>query len=192
MRYLLLIITAVGLSGCVTLDGFGAQVTTAQAQYLAAQDARAAREAEAQRHLVDRIAEIAQTGDQTSRVVALMMLDRVANGMPQRAVQAVAQPQEGPITTALRVAAPFVLPLAQIWQADRAGKRALDQALGNMDLIGAVAGQIQRDPLVVTTPAPSVINAPPPMVLTTPPPVIVERPAPIILDQPIVVPVAGG
>lgn len=195
MRYLLIIIAALALSGCAGMDIAGNQITQAQAQYLATQDARAAREAEASKHVVDAIAGLANSQDQTSRIVGLMMLDRVLNGTTavQKAVAPMPQ-QEGPITTALRVVAPFVLPLAQIWQADRAGARSLQQSYANMNLIGQVAGQIQRDPLVVTTPSPTVIQAPDPVIVQTPNPLVIDRPTPIVIDQPVIVPVAthGG
>lgn len=191
MRYLLLIIAAIALSGCAGMDIAGTQITQAQAQYLATQEARAAREADASRHVVDAIAALAHSGDPTARVVGLMMLDRVLNGTAavQKVAQAPVQSQDGPITTALRVVAPFVLPALQIWQADRAGERGMKQAFGNMDLIGSLAGQIQRDPLVVTPAAPQIVN---PVIVETPNPMVIDRPTPIIIDQPIIVPAPGG
>lgn len=195
MRYLILIVAAL-LTGCAGMDIAGNQVTQAQAQYLAAQEAKAAREAESSRHVVDAIYRLAQSDDHTSRVVGLMMLDRVINGTvaTQKGAAAPMQQQEGPITTALRVIAPFVLPLAQIWQADRAGDRSLKQSYANMNLIGTLAGQIQRDPLVVQAPSPTVIQAPDPVIVQTPNPLVIDRPTPVVIDQPVVVqvPAAGG
>lgn len=189
MRYILLTIAAIALSGCAGMDVAGAQITTAQQQMLAAQEARAAREAEANRHVVDAIASLADSKDPTARIVGLMMLDRVINGSvaAQKAAVMPMQPQEGPITTALRAVAPFILPLTQIWQADRAGDRALRQSYANMNLIGTIAGQIQRDPLVVTTPSAEVVD---PVIVTTPPPQIIQIPTQVI-EQPVIVP-AGG
>ena len=192
MRYLLLVIAALMLSGCAGMDIAGGQITTAQAQYLAAQDARAARDAEADSRLVAAIERLADSADPMVRLVGITTLDRIAAGKAApRGAQMPAQSQDGPITTALKVVAPFVLPALQIWPADRAGERGMKQAFGNMDLIQTLAGQIQRDPLVVTTPAAQVIQVDP-VIVTTPDPVIVDREVPVIVDQPVVVTVPGS
>lgn len=193
MRILLVLAAVFGLAGCAGWDVAGNQITTAQAQYLASQEARATRESEDMRQVIGAIQALGTNGDTTSRVAALMMMDRLSGGVAaQRSAQQQMPAQEGPITTALRVVAPFVLPLAQIWQADRAGERGMRQSFANMNLISGLAGQIQRDPLVMTTPAPQVIQAPAPTVITTPPAQIIERPAPIIVDQPVIVTVPAG
>lgn len=188
MNKLFLIAAVFALSGCAQLDVVSGTVTDAQARYLENLEARDKRQSEDMRRVLSTIQSVASSGDATTRVVGLLMLDRISNGVSQARMAQIQMPQQdGPITAFFKGVAPYLLPLAQIWQADRASGRALDQAFGNMNLIGTIAGQIQRDPLVVQTPA-----QPAPVIVTTPPPVIVDRPPPIIIDQPVIIPVPGA
>lgn len=188
MRYWFVVFAALSMSACAQLDTVGSTVTDAQARYLASLEAREKRQSEDMRQVLKTIESVSSSGDSTSRVVGLLMLDRISNGVASaRMAQVQMPPQDGPITAAFKAVAPYVIPGLQIWASDRAGSRALDQAFGNMALIGQIAGQIQRDPLVVNAPA-----APDPIIVTTPPPLVVDRPTPFIVDQPILVPTSGG
>lgn len=173
---------AILLPACVTLDGAGQTITQAQQQYLASLQAQADRDAARTESLLDAIGKFADSDNETAQVLALVILERVANPPAAAAATPPPPPQPaGPITTALKTLAPFVLPIAQIWQADRQGERSLTQAVANMDLIGTLAGQIHRDPLVVETPAAQIIHAPAPVIITPPDPIVIEQPAPIVL-----------
>lgn len=199
---------AILLPACVTLDGAGQTINQAQLQALQYQrdiasiqaadraDARSL-ERERIRAAADTVKEFAKfhgSGNDLVSAWAIASGERVALSQLQpraaptdpAAASRQQPPQatpDGPIVSAVKAIAPFVLPIAQIWQADRQGARSLTQAVANMDLIGTLSGQIHRDPLVVETPPAQVITAPDPVILTPPDPIVIEieHPAPIVL-----------
>lgn len=204
------------LPGCITLDGAGQTINQAQLQALQyqrdiariqADDRADARELERERiraaaATVKEFAKFHSSGNDLVSAWAIASGERVALSQLQpRAAPSDAtstprqQPTQttpdGPIVSAVKAIAPFVLPIAQIWQADRQGERSLTQAIANMDLIGTIAGQIHRDPLVVTTPAPEIVLAPAPVIVDREVPLIVE---PVVIEPPapILLPAGGA
>lgn len=194
MRILFVIAAVFGLVGCGTMDvaGVGGQVTTAQQNVLDARKAEDRQESKDLGVVVAAIESVAANGDNTVKVVSLMMPDRIVGGMNQiRIAKAQAPVPDGPIVAAFKAAAPYVIPGLQIWASDRAGGRALKESFGNMNLIGTIAKDIKRDPLVVNTPPQSVVLVDKPFVVDHPAPIVIEKQIPFVVDQPFVVTVPG-
>jgi hypothetical protein len=176
----LIALAAVALltTGCLTTG----DVTTAQQQYLASLQAQQQAEREHSRELIQALAGFAASPEPLVQAMAIAGIDRIAAARSATATASAAAAQgrmpDGPITTVLKVALPYVLPLAQIWQADRAGARSLETAALNTGLIGNIVGQISRDPLVVQAPAPEIVQIPT---------MVVDRDVPLIVEQPVIV-----
>lgn len=186
-------ICTISLFGCGQLPVVSEGITNAQQNVLDARAQEDRQDSKDHAAVIKAIGEVAVNGDNTVKVVSLMMLDRIASDLNRvRAAKAQAPIPDGPITAFFKAAAPYIIPGAQIWASDRSGSRALKESFGNMNLISQIAGNIQRDPLVVNnvTPAPQIVQVPGQTQIVNP--IIVDRPPPIILDQPILVPVPGG
>lgn len=185
MRIILICLVALAVSGCASLDSLGGSVTTAQQQYLATLQAQAEAEREQTHKLVDVLGRFADSGDPLVQAMAIASIERIATtrAPAPRTAGAAAPVPDGPIASVIKSLAPYVLPIAQIWQADRAGQRSVETAALNIGLMGRMADLAARDPLVVTTPAPEIIQAPAPVIVDREVPVIVE---PVVLEPTVI------
>jgi len=177
---LLALAAALLVTGCLTTG----DITVAQQQYLAALHAQQQAEREQSRELVRALAAFAASPEPLVQAMAIAGIERIAaarSPAPTSTAAAQGRMPDGPITSVIKAALPFVIPLAQIWQADRAGARSLETAALNVGLIDNIVTRIARDPLVVQTPAPEVIHAPAPEVIQISP-TIIDRDVPLIVE----------
>ena len=192
MKKIMLITAAILLTGCESLPTVTGAITDAQMNVLKAQVKEEVQASKDLDRVVGAIEKLAVSGDTTTKVMSLMILNQTYAGLA--AARANRQPvnNDGPITAAFKAVAPYVIPGLQIWASDRAGGRALKESFGNMNLIGTIAKDIQRDPLIVNNPAPQVVQlpgAPAPQVIQVPSaPILIP---PFVVDQPVIVTVPG-
>lgn len=183
MKRLLIAVFAIALPGCTTLDGLTGGITQAQAEYLKTRAAMEADKLHYQANIAREIARVAERSlDPVVHAWAMSSIERIAG--PQVVTQQPQIPisQDGPITSALKGLAPYVLPLAQLWVQRDMGKNQLSfqkrQLVSSVEmesmrlgLIEGMAGMISRDPLIVD-----------PVIITTPDPVVIPAPEPIIIN----------
>lgn len=202
LRLAILAVAALAMTGCVTLDGLGGQVTQAQAEYLRAQADM--RDIESQERIAavaylamiasgqrlddgfGSVQTLAVTGqsDPVVRAWAMSSIERLM--LPQNAAprQTLAGQQDGPIIAGIKALAPYVLPVADVLLRRAQGKdqikfqtrqlaTSVEMEGMRLGLIDSIVGQISRDPLVVQTPPPQIIPAPEPIIITTPDPIII-------------------
>lgn len=181
MKTLIVFFVAASLTGCATMPGVSGDISNAQAQYLAAQQAERDAQRQDRRDTIDALSAFAYSTEPLIHAMAIAAIERTS-GEQYRSQPAKQIPQQdGPITTVVRAVLPLAVPLAQLWMQDRAGERSLTQAMGNMDLIGTMAGQLGRDPLVVMQPDPTIINAPATMIIDRDVPMIIDRDVPLFV-----------
>ncbi len=197
MKTILALTLALALAGCAT----------GQREYYAAETARHS----AEQARWTSMAEIAKTGDATTKAVAVAVMG---------GSRAISQATAAPVNEALQWASILIPGLTQV-----AGMRynylsnqtqsnnAASVAISTNGTLATIAGRIQAPgatstinntlsgtgnlgsgtytttdntsvPTVVNQPAPIVVNQPAPIVVNQPAPLVVNQPAPIVVNQP--------
>lgn len=178
-------ILALALSGCSSYGDYYGSVDAANARQVEAQ--RAQSDADAARYQA--LMRIAESGDSTAKVAAVMALALSQNQGAQARMVVPAQPQNEALQWA-SILVPGVTQGLSIVYNTKLGMKQSDNstALGmnTNQTFGAMAGEIAKPPVVVTQPDPVIVQQPAPVIVD---PVVVRPAAPVVVDPVIVDPV---
>lgn len=159
------------MTGCLTTG----DVMTAQQQYFASLQAQQEAERSYNQTVIQALSAFSSSQDPLVQAWAMSSIERIASSRSMSTMMNAAANQgrmpDGPITSFLKAALPYVLPIAQIWAADRTDKRSLESAALQTGLIGNIVNQISRDPLVVQPPPTQIVQ-----------PTVIDREVPFIVE----------
>jgi len=169
MKKILVTVLTLALTGCASYGEYYASVDSANSRQVESQRAQA----EAQAIKYQALMRIAESGDATAKVAAVMAL--ALGGSVQQVQMAVpAQPQNEALQWA-SILAPTLVHGYSIHSNNKLQIRQSDNSVRTnqmiYDTLGGMSTQIAKDPVIVNQPPPLIVN-----------PVVVEQPAPIIVE----------